>query len=40
MEHLEERCSILDILFWGKRVAIFKLSYNYMKTISLQNVME
>ena len=24
----------------GKGVAIFKLSYNYMKMISLQNVME
>ena len=37
---LGERCSILDLLFWGKEVAIFKLSYNYMKMISLQNVME
>ena len=25
--------------FFGKGVAIFKLSYNYMKLISLQNVM-
>ena len=36
---LGERCSIFDFLFW-KGVAIFKLSYNYTKIISLQNVME
>ena len=37
---LGERCSILDLLFWERGVAKFKLSYNYMKMISLQNGME
>ena len=40
LDHWGERCSILDLLFWERGVAIFKLSYNYMKMISLQNVME
>ena len=40
LDHRGERCSILDLLFWERGVAIFKLSYNYMKMISLQNVME
>ena len=35
-----ERCSILDLLFWERGVAIFKLSYSYKKMISLQNVMK
>ena len=37
---LGDRCSILDLLFWERWVAIFKLSYNYMKMTFLQNVME
>ena len=41
LDHWGERCSILDLLFWkGVVVAIFKLSYSYMKVISLKNVME
>ena len=40
MDHWGERCSILDLLLWERGVAKFKLSYNYMKIISLQNVME
>ena len=35
---LGERCSILDLLFWERGVAKFKLPYNYTKMISLQNV--
>ena len=35
-----ERCSIVDLLFRENGVAILKLPYNYMKMISLQNVME
>ena len=30
----------MDLLFLERWVAIFKLSYNYMEMISLQNVME
>ena len=41
LDHWGERCSILDLLFWERGgVAKFKLLYNYMKMISLQNVME
>ena len=34
------RCSILDLLFWERGVAKFKLLYSSMKMISLQNCME
>ena len=40
MDHWGERCSILDFFVLEKGLAILKLSYNYMKMISLQNVME
>ena len=41
LDHWGERCSILDLLFLERGgVAKFKLSYNNVKIISLQNVME
>ena len=40
LDHWGERCSILDLLFWERGVAKFKLSYNYMKIFFLQNDME
>ena len=39
-DHWGEGSSILNCSVLGKEVAIFNLSYNYMKMISLQNIVE